>query len=148
MPRSHDERQPTHEPVADKPQARQDHPDEYQRDLNPNHMAGQNIGAPSDARETDLRTAYDIKGLHRALRERFTDDELKQVPVLPPGRRLQQGATYVDLNEARPREFTALGNQSSGPEHCYAPKDLVPYIIWNRLIGEEKPGQEGPGSAR
>jgi hypothetical protein len=27
------------------------------------------------------------------------------------------------------------------PGNAYVPKDRVPYEIWNRLIGEEKPGQ-------
>jgi hypothetical protein len=31
-----------------KPQARQKHPHEWQGDLNPSHMSGQNIGPPSE----------------------------------------------------------------------------------------------------
>ncbi len=70
---------------------------------------------------------------------RGDDDELKQVPLVPDGTRLQQGATYVDLSEESPREFTARGDMEAGPGHAYVPKDQVPYEIWNRLIGEEKP---------
>jgi hypothetical protein len=72
--------------------------------------------------------------------------QLKQVPVLPDGARLEQGATYVDLATARREEFTATGNMSAEPGHAYAPKDRVPYEIWNRLIGEEKPGQQRSSS--
>jgi hypothetical protein len=32
---------------------------------------------------------------------------------------------------------------SAGGDHAYVPKAQVPYEIWNRLIGEEKPGQTG-----
>jgi hypothetical protein len=72
------------------------HPPEYQRDLNPDHMAVQNLGTTSD-REVAMRSAFDIKPLSRALD--LPDDELKRVPVIRPGARLQQHAT--DLIPAR-----------------------------------------------
>lgn len=41
-----------------KQQARQKHPDEWQRELNPDHLAGQNIGRESDERlEPDRRNS-------------------------------------------------------------------------------------------
>lgn len=72
------------------------HPERWERDLNPDHMAGQNIGRDAAMAEHGLRTAYDVKELHRALAE-LPDDVLKQIPVLPTGARLQEGATYLDL---------------------------------------------------
>jgi hypothetical protein len=123
-----------------KPQAVQKHPDEWQRDLNPEHLAGQNIGAGDEPPAGQLsafhlrKRGHDIRGLD--------DNDLKQVPVLKEGTRLQQGATYVDLAEERPREFTATAEMHAEPGHAYAPKDRVPYEVWNRLIGEAKPGQE------
>lgn len=69
-----------------KPQARQKHPDQWQQDLNPGHLAGQNIGPPTD----------------------------------------EIGSSHM----------------TASSEDAYAPKDRVPYEIWNRLIGEPKPGQE------
>ena len=125
-----------------KPQTERKHPDEWQQDLSPDHMAGQNISPFSEQQEQELRTAHDIKGLHRGRLKDFNDTDLKQIPVLAPGTRLAQGATYIDLNEgAVPREFTATGEMTAGAEHCYVPKNQVPYEIWNRLIGEPKPGQ-------
>jgi hypothetical protein len=59
---------------------------------------------------------------------------------------LQQDATYVDLCAPSREEFTATGNMTAEPGHAYASKDRVPYEIWNRLIGEEKPGQERSSS--
>jgi hypothetical protein len=122
-------------------QAQQKYPDEWQRDLNPNHLAGQNIGPDSEPRPGHERTAFhlrkaglDLGGIH--------DEELKQVPLLPTGERLQQGATYVDLTHQPPVEFTARADMSATPGSAYVPKDRVPYEIWNRLIGEEKAGQE------
>jgi hypothetical protein len=121
-------------------QARPKHPDEWQRDLNPDHLAGQNIGQASDAVTATERTAFHLRKAGHELRG-IDDEELKQVPVLAAGERLQQGATYIDLTEDRPEEFTARGDMAALPGNAYVPKDRVPYEIWNRLIGEEKPGQ-------
>ena len=93
----------------------------------------------ASAVENYLINAATTGRLNRAL----TDNELKQIPLLEDGARLQQGATYVDLIADRTREFTATGDMEAGQGHAYAPKDRVPYEIWNRLIGEEKPGQGG-----
>jgi hypothetical protein len=125
-----------------KPQTRQKHPDEWQRDLNPNHLAGQNIGPASDSRaHTEEMTAFHLR--KRGFRLNGLDDaELKQVPLVAEGARLQQGATYVNLTADDSREFRATADMTSGPDDAYAPKDKVPYEIWNRLIGEPKPGQE------
>jgi hypothetical protein len=123
-------------------QARQKHPDEWQRDLNPDHLAGQNIGPGSaGTRASADRTAFHMRKSGMDLRG-MGDDELKQIPVLPDGERLQQGATYVDLYEQPRREFTARGDMSAAAGNAYVPKDRVPYQVWNRLIGEPKPGQE------
>lgn len=128
------------------PQAADRHPPGWRDDLNPNHLAGQNIGGHSADREQGLRTAYDVKPLHRAMRD-WPDDDLRQIPVLPEGQRLQQGATYLDLNDPDHREFTATGGMEASPENAFVPKDRVPYPVWNRLRGVddvERTQGEGP----
>ena len=55
------------------------------------------------------------------------------------GTRLQQGATYLDLRNPHCEEFTALGGMVADSGHTYVPKDQVPYPLWNRLTGDEKP---------
>ena len=125
-----------------KPQAEQKHPDEWQRDLNPNHLRGQNFGRESDPRHAPARTALHLR--KNGIDVRGDEEELKQVPLLAEGERLQQGATYADLTRQPPREFTARGDMSAGPGSAYAAKDRVPYTVWNRLMGEPKPGQERP----
>ncbi|HVG20203.1 MAG TPA: hypothetical protein VNI02_14230 [Blastocatellia bacterium] len=64
------------------------HPEEYRQDLNPNAMAGQNIGMSETETAKSSRTAYDIKPLHRRL-DHILDADLKQIRVLPEGARLQ-----------------------------------------------------------
>jgi hypothetical protein len=129
------------------PQREQKHPDEWERDLNPDYMEGQNIGAEDAERERNVRSAYDRKDVHRHLADAFTDDELKRIPVLPEGERLQQGATYLDLAGQRPHEFTALGDMSAGEGNRYVPKDEVPYPLWNRLSARRNRRAEPGGGA-
>jgi hypothetical protein len=123
-----------------RPQAQQKHPDEWQHDLNPNRLAGQNMGSEADVRRTSERTAFHLRKNGMTLPG--DDDELKQVPVLGDGERLQQGATYLDLTQQPAREFTARGDMSAHPDHAYVAKDRVPYQVWNRLLGDAKPGQD------
>ena len=125
---------------AVKPQEIQKHPDEWQRDLNPQHLEGQNVRSEGSHRSDDEMTAFHLRKRGHQLRG-LDDNDLKQVPLLREGTRLQQGATYVDLTQQNPREFTARGDMQAQPGHAYAAKDRVPYEIWNRLIGEPKPGQ-------
>ena len=62
-----------------------------------------------------------------------------QIPVLPQGSRLEQGATYIDLNNLERGEFTATGDMEAGPDNWYVPKTEVPYEIWNGLVGLKGP---------
>ena len=96
------------------------HPEPWRSDLNPDAMAGQNVGLAGPHPETDARTAYDLKDLHRRLSD-FSDDELKSIPVLPLDTRLQQGATYVDLRDSDCREFKAMGNMEDRARELVCP---------------------------
>lgn len=89
----------------------------------------------------EQRTAFHLRKAGLDLGS-LDDEQLKQVPVLPVGAPLRQGATYVDLTQSPPEEFTARGDQRAMPENAFVPKDRVPYEIWNRLLGEEKRGEE------
>ena len=121
------------------------HPEEYRGDLNPDAGAGQNLGLAGPHPEKDARTAYDIKELHRRMSE-MSDVDLKQIRVLPAGSRLEQNATYIDLNDPNRREFTATGGMVAGPYNYYVPKSEVHYQLWNRLIGVDNPERTGEGN--
>jgi hypothetical protein len=109
-------------------------PEPYQHHLNPDAAAGQN--------KDNARTAYDVKEAHRQLVD-WTDDELKQVPLLPVGTRLEQGATYVDLREPARREFTATGDMVVPADGLYVPKSEVDLRTWHRLLGIRTPERIG-----
>lgn len=122
-----------------KPQTEVTHPDEWERDLNPDRMAGQNIGETGPAADRARPSAHDLKDVHRSLSGEFRDDELKAIPVLGDGERLKQGAKYMDLRDPERKEFTATGEMSAERGARLVPKDEVPYSVWNRLSGVESP---------
>jgi len=119
------------------------HPKRYESDLNPNAMAGQNIGVPSPA--DDTVSAYDIKELHELLSD-FTADELKRIRVVRAYRRLEQGATYLDLRNRERGEFTVTALFETDRDHLIVPKSHTDYELWNRLRGVhgvKRTGTEG-----
>ena len=124
------------------------HPDEWRGDINPNRLAGQNVGPASKEEEKRImRTAHDIKELHRRY-SGLADDDLRQIPVLPVGTRLDQGSVYFDLNDVDRGEIRAIGDMEAGPENYYVPKSEVDYQLWNRLIGIRNEERLGLASER
>ena len=109
--------------------------DEFDRDLNPHSMAGQNIDAAGAHAEKRARTAKDVKTLHRSRLNDWSDSDLDQIPVIPAGSRLEQGATYLDIANLQGEEFTATGDMIAETDQCLVEKSSVPYQLWNRLRG-------------
>lgn len=128
----------------EKPQAQDfnKHPEQYRKDLNPDAMAGQNIGLPDTDPSKLGRSAYDLKAVHNLL-SNFSDDDLKRIRVLPEGARLAQGATYIDLNNLDLGEFTATGDIVAGRDQWYVAKQDLDYNLWNLLRGIDTPERTG-----
>ncbi|MBE9167245.1 hypothetical protein IQ238_06770 [Pleurocapsales cyanobacterium LEGE 06147] len=120
-------------------------PDQWQKDLNPDPEAGKNIGPQGDRLGRYDLTAYDLKELHEQLKD-FNSDELRQIPILQPGTRLKQGATYINLKDPARQEFKAMGDMEADENNFFVPKTEVGYQIWNRLIGVENPERMGEPS--
>lgn len=119
--------------------------DEFDQDLHPNRMAGQSQGLRANHSQSgEFPTAYDIKDLHNVLPE-FTDEELKQISVVPHGMRLEQGSTYVDLLDPDREEFTAMGSMEAIEGSWFVPKNEVHYELWNRITGAGNSYQRGTG---
>jgi len=116
------------------------HPPGWDRDLNPDFMAGQNMGQAGTHAELDAPTAFDMKAAHRKL-DGFTDDELKEIPILPEGTRLEQGAVYINLGDLDHHEFKAMGSMIAEHGQLLVPKSEVDYRLWNRLIGITDPAR-------
>jgi hypothetical protein len=119
------------------------HPEPYQSDLNPDASKGLNWGlAGPHPEKNNPRTAKDVKDVHRGLNE-FADDELDRIPILPAGARLEANATYINLRDDTPHEFTAEGAEDVLAGDYIVPKMEVDYELWNRLIGVCDPNRTG-----
>ncbi len=104
--------------------------DTFDRDLHGEDRAGQHGGS----NPTRTYSAYDVKELHEKLAD-FDNGELKRIPVLAHGERLEQGGKYLDLSDNKHTVFTAQGSMEAQDPHLYVPKSGTDYQLWNRLIG-------------
>lgn len=131
--------------VSTKPQERQKHPDQWNDDLNPDQLEGQNIGSSSKRSDLTARSAADINVLAARLNN-FSADELAQIPILPAGMKLKQGAVYLDMRIPAPVPFTVTADAEATESNYYAPKAEIPYELWNRLIEALGPAAMGEGA--
>lgn len=119
---------------------------QYAADLNPNFLNGQNSGAAGPHPElVGTRNAYDDKTIQRMFADRIANSDLKQIPIMPDGSLLEEGATYIDLYDPELREFTSRGDIEAGPGSAYVPKSAVDYQLWNIL--RNVPNQERQDNA-
>jgi hypothetical protein len=113
----------------------------YENELRPHNEAGTNYGMLGPHPEKTARTAYDCKAIHDDVLNDWNDADLKQIPIIPEGSRLEQGATYIDLKMFEPREFSATASMVAGSDDWLVLKSSVPYTLWNRLIGVQNPAR-------
>lgn len=116
------------------------HPEAWRQDLNPDPEAGENAGLNGRNSGDSRLTLGDIKEAHEVLSE-LTKAELRQLPVLRPGERLEQGATYIDLRADDCHEFTATGDMAATDVDWFVPKSEVDHELWNRVIGMRNPAR-------
>jgi hypothetical protein len=109
--------------------------DSFDRDLHGEDRAGQHAGA----HEARTYSAYDIKELHASMPE-YSDEELKQIPILAHGERLEQGAVYLDLNDRAKGPFRGHGGAEAQDPHLYVSKSHTDYVLWNKLTGVDHGG--------
>ena len=110
--------------------------DDFDKDLRPNEFAGENHGAATAQNEKNAPSAYEDKDLHAKFPQ-LSSADLKNIPILPQGTRLDQGATYLDLMNLEKGEYSAVGNETAGEKDRIVPKTEVGYPLWNRLTGKE-----------
>jgi hypothetical protein len=85
--------------------------------------------------EDESSSAADDKRLHERL-DMLQAEELDRLSILEQGVRLEQGGTYLDLNDLERGPFTALGAQEAGPGNRYVAKRDTDHELWNRLVGK------------
>ncbi len=117
-------------------------PDEFADDIAP---ATPSLELSGHADESV--SAVEDKSLHERLPQ-LDNAELARLPVLQVGTRLEQGHTYLDLNDLGRGPFKAIGGQEAGPRNRYVAKRDTDYELWNRLVGQgREPEIERPAPA-
>lgn len=134
-------------PIHNTPEGHPEGEYDFWHDLNPDFLAGENYGTLGPQPGKDSPSAYDVKAIHDRLTG-FNDEDLKRIPVIAPGSRLQQGAVYLDLAQPSPQEFTATGDMEARRSNLFIPKAETPYWLWNRLIGVQNPERLDAASER
>lgn len=114
--------------------------DEFDHDLAVAQRPADAMGTGSSVGPGDCFSAYEIKALHRTLAD-FTNNELKETPILPTGTRLEAGAKYLDLAHLERGELVGEAGMVAEPEHYYVPKKGISYVLWNRLNQVENPAR-------
>jgi hypothetical protein len=112
---------------------------DFTRDLNAHDRAGEDHGENQTLLPGAL-SADEIKSMHTILAD-LTDDELKNITILPAGTRLEQGAKYIDLRNLEQGEFVARSNMVADVENAFVPKKETDYLLWNRLNQVETPAR-------
>jgi hypothetical protein len=96
----------------------------------------------------DSEPAAADKAVHHMLTG-FSNDELARLSILEPGTRLEQGGTYLNLNDLQSGPFKAIGGQEALRRERIVAKRDTDYELWNRLAGDdrepviERPATEG-----
>ena len=128
-----------HEPAERQPAPHPARVDDFEEDLRPDNFAGANYGLLSEPQDVGLR-ASDIKELYGKLAD-LTDDELRNIVIVPLGERLEQGAKYIDLLHLEQGEFVATADMVADEDHYYVPKKHTDYVLWNRLRQVSNPAR-------
>ena len=105
--------------------------DGFIRDLDVHDRTGEDHGENQTLLAGSI-SADEIKGMHTILAD-LTDDELKNITILPAGTRLEQGAKYIDLRNLERGEFVARSNMVADEGNAFVPKKETDYLLWNRL---------------
>lgn len=113
--------------------------EEFDADLAPDTSTAE-IGGHAD----ESIAAVADKDLHTKLPE-LDGAELAQIAVLEAGVRLEQGSTYLDLNDLNRGPFKAIGGQEATDQTRIVAKRDTDYELWNRLThGGRDPEIERP----
>ncbi len=68
-------------------------------------MKGQNIDEHTPEEEPRVHYAMETKELRNLLGDAFSPDELREIPVVAEGARLQQGKTNINLRDPARQPF-------------------------------------------
>ena len=115
---------------------------DFDNDLHPHSRAGQNDSPDRN----EGRSAFDLKELQtplHALLQKLPNQELKQIPVLDTGTRLQEGAVYLDLRNLDGGPFQGMNNREVGADDAFTAKSHLDHEQFAYLTGATTVAQFG-----
>ncbi len=121
-------------------------PEPYRRDCESRggcRAGGLRTRRPGRPEKDNSRTANDVAGGASPARGLERRRAQAWCRCCPRGRRLEQGATYVDLRDPARREFAATGEMQVPSDGLYVPRSEVDDRTWNRLLGMRTPERMG-----
>ncbi len=105
--------------------------------LSPRELSARAMASGTLGHADESESGVADKGLHEML-PALDNAELARLSVLVPGTPLDQGGTYLDLNDLSRGPFKAIGGQeAAGGARLIAKRD-TDYEIWNRLAGRDR----------
>jgi hypothetical protein len=90
---------------------------------------------PTEARGGSRLTAYD-SAVARDLLPNLTDEQLKQIPILPPGVPVDSEHTCLDLADPAVPERVVVAGTVVAENALLVPRGEVDDQLWNKLKGE------------
>lgn len=78
-------------------------------------------------------TAADVKAEHRILRD-IPTEELRPLPLLPTGARLERGEWYLDLHNPARGEFPGSGPEHVRPGQRVIARGSATPELWRELL--------------
>ena len=97
-------------------------------------MAPETTGQPGGHAD-ETNPAVEDKVLRHTL-SGLDNDELARLAVVEPGTQLEQGGTYLNLNQVEKGPFKSLGGHAASASERLIAKRDTDYLIWNRLVGQ------------
>ena len=85
-------------------------------------------------------------GLLSGRLDSFNRDELSQIPIVPVGANLKQGAVSLNMRIPAPVPFTATADSKATELNYYAPKAEIPFELRHRLVEALGPASMGEAS--
>ncbi len=115
---------------------------DFDNDLHPHNRSGQNDSPDRN----EGRSAYLLKENESTMHPRLQMlpvQELKQIPVLDTGTRLQEGAAYLDLRNLDSGAFQGMNNREVGPDDLFTAKSHLDHEQFAYLTGATTVAQLG-----
>ena len=115
---------------------------DFDNDLHPHNRAGQNNSQDNNEGRSAFLLKENESTLHPRL-QRLPDQELKRIPVLDTGTRLQEGAAYLDLRNLDNGAFQGMNNRTVTGTDAFVAKSHLDHEQFAYLTGATTVAQLG-----